>query len=402
MRPHRKEVSMKKRVAVLGATGSIGKNTLDVLRSERDFFEPVLFSAHNKKEQLLKLKEEFPGAVTVLEDGLLEAMNLLHAIASSGADITVNGISGAAGLEPSVAVIASGSALALANKETIVMAGPFILALAREKNVPVIPVDSEHSALFKLLEAHGKDNAEELILTASGGPFRNCSAEELSCVTPEKALAHPTWNMGPKISVDSATLANKGLEVIEASYLFGFPPEKIKVTIHPQSVVHSMVRLKNGAVYAQMSRPDMRLPIREALFWPETQAYPAGNTSPVFGALNFVSLSLSFEKPDFKKFPMLALAYEALNGGPHLPIVYNAANEEAVQAFFRGTISFPEISILAAYVLKHFAREDAQSSVLKEKPGSKNDSDSIEAILAIDREARKTANDYIYYRSKQC
>jgi 1-deoxy-D-xylulose-5-phosphate reductoisomerase len=365
------------------------------LRSERDHFEPVLFSAHRKREELLKLKEEFPGAVTVLVKNSNEGSNegLLEAIASSGADITVNGISGAAGLEPSVAAIASGSALALANKETIVMAGPVILAMAREKNVPVIPVDSEHSALFMLLEAHGKNNTEELILTASGGPFRNCSAEELSSVTPEKALAHPTWNMGPKISVDSATLANKGLEVIEASYLFGFPPEKIKVTIHPQSVVHSMVRLKNGAVYAQMSRPDMRLPIREALFWPKTQAYPAENAPSAFGALDFDALSLSFEKPDLEKFPMLALAYEVLTGDMNLPIAYNAANEEAVGAFFRGTIAFTEIPVIAAHVLKHFAK----GNVIKEKPDSKID--SIGSILAIDREARKIANDYIGDRS---
>jgi 1-deoxy-D-xylulose-5-phosphate reductoisomerase len=373
---------MKKRVAVLGATGSIGKSAMDVLRDQKDRFQPVLLTARSDAKGLLKLKEEFPSALTALADNAAGAQfdfsgrdGLLKAIAVCEADIAVNGISGAAGLEPSVAAIKAGSDLALANKETIVMAGRIVFALAAEKKVRVIPVDSEHSALFKLIEAHGKDNVSEIILTASGGPFREYSQEMLSSVTPKEALAHPTWNMGPKITVDSATLANKGLEVIEAAGLFGFPPEKIKVAIHPQSVVHSMVRLKDGAVYAQMSKPDMRLPIHEALTWPETVCSP-------FGVLDFTSLSLTFEKPDLERFPMLALAYRSLSGGEFLSVAYNAANETAVEAFLKEKIKFLEISRIVGYVLKNV--------------NSGESFESIGAILAADREARKMAEDFVW------
>lgn len=382
---------MKKRVAVLGATGSIGKSTLDILRNEKDRLEPVLFSSYAKARELLKLKEEFPGALTaVAGDGacsggtcpsgidFIGKEGLLRAIAAAGADITVNGIAGAAGLEPSAAVLKAGSDLALANKETVVMAGAIIFAMAKEKNVNIIPVDSEHSAIFKLLEAHGKNNTSEIVLTASGGPFRSYSGEKLKSVTPEEALAHPTWNMGPKITIDSATMANKGLEVIEAAGLFGFSPEKIRVTVHPQSIVHSMIRLRNGAVYAQMSKPDMRLCIQDALFWPATEYSP-------FGSLDFDSLNLSFEKCNFEKFPMLALAYEALKA-PLLPIAYNAANEVAVEAFFKKRIGFLEIPDIVGYVLK-------QSMPGGEKPLN------IETVLLRDREARELAGKRISDRS---
>jgi 1-deoxy-D-xylulose-5-phosphate reductoisomerase len=380
---------MKRKAAVLGATGSIGKSAMDVLRDQKDRFQPVLLTARSDAKGLLKLKEEFPDALTALADetaadgarfDFLGRDGLLSAIAAAKADITVNGISGAAGLEPSVAAINSGSDLALANKETIVMAGRIIFALAAEKNIRVIPVDSEHSALFKLIEAHGKDNVSEIILTASGGPFREYSEEMLLRVTLKDALAQPTWNMGPKITVDSATLANKGLEVIEAALLFGFPPEKIKVAIHPQSVVHSMVRLKDGAVYAQMSKPDMRLPIHEALSWPETVYSP-------FGVLDFTSLSLAFEKPDLEKFPMLALAYRALSGGGFFSVAYNAANETAVEAFLKEKINFLEIPCIVGYVL---------DNVLGYMSASGESLKSIESILVADREARKIAENFIW------
>ena len=379
---------MKKRVAVLGATGSIGKSTLDILRNNKDRFRPVLFSAHKNHEELISLKKEFPGTLAALSDdcslppGIDYAgkHGLLEAIASAKADITVNGISGAAGLEPSAAVLNAGSDLALANKETIVMAGNIIMSLAREKKRNIIPVDSEHFAVFKLLEAHGKDNAEEIILTASGGPFRNYSMEQLKAVTVNEALAHPTWKMGPKITVDSASMANKGLEVIEAARLFGFKPDKIKVAIHPQSTVHSMIRLKDGAVYAQMSNPDMKLPIHGALCWPDT-VYSA------YGRLNFDSLNLNFEKPNIEKFPMLGLAYKALQYGKHLPAVYNAANEMAVEAFFGGKISFPEIPCLVEYVLDQGFLHALECN-------------TIEAVLDLDREARKKAETYIENRSR--
>jgi len=278
---------------------------------------------------------------------------LLAAIADCGADITVNGISGAAGLEPSMAAIEAGSDLALANKETLVMAGPLVIKRANEKNAAIIPVDSEHSAIFHLLEAHCKDNMdnmEEIILTASGGPFRNYSLAEMEKASPKAALTHPTWNMGAKISIDSASMANKGLEVIEASRLFRLAPERIKVVIHPQSIVHSMIRLKDGELYAQLSRPDMRLPILKALYWPLLPPSEAsGNWG--FDRLDFDTLSLEFHRPDPVKFPMLPLAYEAIRKGGLYPCAYNGANEASVAAFLEGRIGFLDISRITRYVL---------------------------------------------------
>ena len=372
---------MKKKVALLGATGSIGRSALDVLRDKSDQFEPVLLTANKNSGELTKLKKEFPKALTILTNDDHE--ELLKAIETAGADISINGISGAAGLESSLAVIRAGSDLALANKESVVMAGELLFSLAREKNVSVIPIDSEHMALYKLINAHGRENTKEIILTASGGPFRNLSKEELKNVSPKDALAHPTWNMGQKITIDSASLANKGLEVIEAARYFDFPPEKIKVVIHPQSIVHSMIRLHDGAVYAQMSKPDMRLAIHEALTWPKTVHSP-------FGILDFDSLHLSFEKPDMEKFPMLRLAYDALNGNAFLPAAYNAANEIAVQAFFENRISFLDISRIVGYVLKETLSWDA--GVL-----------SLEAVLKQDKKARELAEEIICNnRGKKC
>ena len=340
-----------KKVAVLGATGSIGKSSLDVLR--HGDFQPVLFTAHTNQDLLLKLKEEFPTALLALSGEENAPMGidysgrqgLFDAISSCKADIFINGISGAAGLEPSIAALNSGASLALANKESIVMAASLILALGKER---IIPADSEHSAIFFLIKAHGRENIEEIILTASGGPFRNYSLERLSKVTPKEALDHPTYKMGPKISVDSATLANKGLEVIEAARFFEFPPEKIRVLIHPQSIVHSMLRLKDGSVYSQMSKPDMRLPIHSALHWPEIKPSSIGALNE---ALDFNGLSLDFDNPDTSRFPMLSLAYEACREGPLYPVAYNAANETAVDAFLEGRISFLEIPRIVEYVL---------------------------------------------------
>ncbi|MDR0494777.1 MAG: 1-deoxy-D-xylulose-5-phosphate reductoisomerase [Treponema sp.] len=353
---------MKKRVAVLGATGSIGTSALDVISKEKNNFEIVLLSAHRNGGALAELGRQWPGALTVLsnESG---AERLLAAIAASGADITLNGISGAAGLAPSMAALEAGSDLALANKETLVMAGPLVFMKAHEKKLNIIPVDSEHSAIFHLIEAHGYDSLDEIILTASGGPFRNYSAGEMEKAGPQAALAHPTWNMGPKISIDSATMANKGLEVIEAAMLFAlpngqpFPPEKIKVVVHPQSIVHSMIRMKDGAVYAQLSRPDMRLPIYKALHWPQTSSFNKDTSSKEdersdFGRLDFASLSLEFFPPDTEKFPMLSYAYEAVKKGGLYPCAYNGANEAAVSAFLAGRIGFLDIARVTGYVLE--------------------------------------------------
>ena len=389
-----------KKVAVLGATGSIGKSSLDVVRHGN--FEPVLFTAHTDRDGLLKLKDEFPHALLALScektafpphcdphcgietNDKIEysgRQGLLDAITNCDADIIINGITGAAGLEPSIAALNTGALLALANKETMVMAGPLVLALAEEKNTKIIPVDSEHSAIFHLIEAHGKENIEEIILTASGGPFRNYPLERLAEVGPEEALEHPTYNMGPKITVDSATLANKGLEVIEAVRFFGFPPEKIKVLIHPQSIVHSMVRVKDGAVYAQLSKPDMRHPIHCALLWPEIA--PSS-----FGALDFHGLSLDFENPDTLRFPMLSLAYSVCQDDLH-PVAYNAANESAVEAFLGGRISFLEIPRIVEYVVSNRIWSEANS----QKP-------CVQGILEADKTARNLAFEFMRRKTK--
>jgi len=361
---------MKKKVAILGATGSIGKSALDVIARGHHDFEVVLLTAHCHADQLAELGRLYPGAVTVHSGAEGGRESLLAAIANCGADITLNGISGAAGLEPSMAAIEAGSNLALANKETLVMAGPLVLRRAREKNVTIIPVDSEHSAIFHLVHAHcaAHSTPDEIILTASGGPFRNYSLEEMEKVSPQAALAHPTWNMGAKITIDSATMANKGLEVIEAARLFNCSTEKIKVVIHPQSVVHSMIRMQDGEVYAQLSRPDMRLPIHKALYWP--QAVPTD-----FGRLDFNALTLEFYPPDTEKFPLLALAYEAVQKGGLYPCAYNAANEAAVAAFLAGRIGFLDIGRITRYVVD------------RDKDWN-TEPDTIAPVMEADRQAR--------------
>jgi 1-deoxy-D-xylulose-5-phosphate reductoisomerase len=374
----------KKRIAVLGATGSIGKNTLDVIRADKGAFEPVLFSANSNTAVLSALAAEFPcakiafsGPRKTAEGAGFDKRNgvylgrggLLAAIADAGADITLNGISGAAGLEPSLAVLNSGSGLALANKESMVMAGSLVLKTAARHSLPVIPVDSEHSAIFNLIRRQGRDGLKEALLTASGGPFRTWSKEQLKNAALKDALAHPTWKMGAKITIDSASRANKGLEVIEAARLFDLNADNIKVVIHPQSIIHSMIRMKDGVVYAQLSRPDMRLPIHEALCYPEI--------APSLGKeLDFEDLCLSFEKPDLDRFPMLSLAYEALRAGGCYPIAYNAANEYAADAFFNGKIPFTGISDLCGRVLSMDWSGEA---------------DDLPSILEADRKARAAA-----------
>jgi 1-deoxy-D-xylulose-5-phosphate reductoisomerase len=334
---------MKKRIAVLGATGSIGTSALDVISRDTDNFEVVLLSAHSNREKLDELKQLWPSAVSVLSDEGKE--KLINAIRDIQPDITINGISTGAGLEPSIAAIEAGSTLALANKETIVMAGQFVLKLAKEKNVKIIPVDSEHSAIFHLLKNHSPRDISEIILTASGGPFRKLSPREMKNVTANDALSHPTWKMGKKITIDSASMANKGLEIIEACYFFDMPVEKIKVVIHPQSIVHSMIRLGNGTLYAQLSKPDMRHPISDALYFPDMA--PSG-----LELLNFDSLTLEFEKPDQKKFPMLDLAYTAAKQGGLYPCAYNAANETAVTAFLNNEARFTDIPKITSHILE--------------------------------------------------
>jgi 1-deoxy-D-xylulose-5-phosphate reductoisomerase len=338
----------------------------------------------------LALSREFPGARLTLsgeegeESGIAYygSRGLLRAIAEAGADITVNGIAGAAGLAPSLAALEAGSDLALANKETVVMAAPLVFALAEQKKRRILPVDSEHFAIFSLLEAHGREGLDRVLLTASGGPFRTYPVERFGRITVEEALAHPSWNMGPKITVDSATLANKGLEVIEAAGLFGLEPERIQVVIHPQSIVHSMIRLRDGAVYAQLSKPDMRLPIHNALYWPEGRAAS-------WDALEFGGLTLEFDNPDFEKFPLLSLAYEAVRRGGVYPAVYNAANEEAVRAFLSKEAGFLDIPRIVGYVFnRDWIQEKSPGASLGAPP-------DLAGILEADRRAREAAREYM-------
>jgi 1-deoxy-D-xylulose-5-phosphate reductoisomerase len=361
----------KKRVIILGATGSIGTSALDVLRAHPDEFEPVLLTAHADSTNLGHLSSEFPRAKTVLasRDG---TENLLREIRETEADIAVNGISGSSGLMPSIAAIESGKDLALANKETIVMAGPLVRALARKQGRRILPVDSEHSAVFSLLEAYGPSHVSEIILTASGGPFRTWDSERIKSATPKDALLHPTWSMGSKITIDSASLANKGLEVIEAVRLFDVDPSAVKVVGHPESLVHSPFRCVTESCTRRFP-PRHAPPIHEALFWPSTRPCPLTrlrSTRPI----------MHFESPR-EDFPMLP--WPTTCSWELYPACYNAANEVAVAAFLEGSLGFMGIAECAASVLDHDWSGEA---------------DSLDSILDADRRARDIARSFI----KEC
>ena len=335
----------RKRVIVLGATGSIGTSTLDCIRKYPDEFELAAFSANRNEKAFESLHEEFPSVPAVLASRDGEEA-LLAMIADTEADIAVNGISGAAGLFPSKAVLESGKDLALANKETAVMAGNLITALSEKRGRKIIPVDSEHSAVFHLIEAFGRDCIDEIILTASGGPFRTWPKEKIAAATVQDALKHPTWQMGAKITVDSASLANKGLEVIEACALFKIDAEKVKVVIHPQSLVHSLVRTTDGDLYAQVSYPDMRRPILAALRWPRKSA-------TLLEKLNFSApCEMTFEPPRWDAFPLLSMAFKAAAMKGSYPIAFNASNEEAVLRFLDGKIPFSALAEITAAVME--------------------------------------------------
>ncbi len=342
-----------KRLAILGSTGSIGTQTLDVVRSSPDLFEVSVLAANSSDQLLEKQINEFRPQLAVLADekaaarlrdryhGETEIRSgedaVIEAAAFDNADMVVTSMVGFAGLAPTLAALEAGKTIALANKETLVVAGELVTKLAKEKGVSILPVDSEHCALFQCLQGERRDTVERLILTASGGPFRGKTTEELNAVTVADCLKHPTWSMGRKITVDSATLVNKGLEVIEAHWLYDVPYERIEVAVHPQSIVHSMVEFRDGAVMAQLGLPDMRLPIQYAL------TYPVRETAN-FGRMDFKTrMSLSFEPPDMKTFRGLALAYEAGKAGGTMPCVLNGANEEAVAAFLSGRIGFLDI-----------------------------------------------------------
>jgi 1-deoxy-D-xylulose-5-phosphate reductoisomerase len=345
----------QKKVIVLGSTGSIGKSTLDVAHKLTERIKIAGLSCYSSYKTLLKQAEEFNVqalAITKVKSshsykgslfsGKEAASRLVESI---DADIVLNGIAGSPGLLPSIKAIETKKNLALANKETIVMAGQLVKKMSNESNVQIIPVDSEHSALFHLLKHISIENVKEIILTASGGAFRDIPVEKLPYVTPKDALQHPTWKMGEKITIDSATMANKGLEVIEAVHLFDISADKIKVVIHPQSYVHSLVRTVDGNLYAQISLPDMRLPIQNALTFPDI-------VFSGYKALELTDITMTFSSWDKKKYPMLKLAYEAaMCLGPY-PIVYNSSNEMAVAAFLKGLIRFTDIAKITARILE--------------------------------------------------
>ena len=336
-----------KKVLVLGSTGSIGTSTLDILRNQRDRFVCCGLSGNSKKDELERLAKEFacPSSLTKTEgiDGIKRLLD------ETKPDIVVNGIAGSAGLRPSMAVLEAGVDLALANKETVVMAGPLMFEAAKKSGSRILPVDSEHSAIFTLINQCGKENLDKIVITASGGPFRTFSREKLATVTVADALKHPTWDMGVKITIDSASLANKGLEVIEAVRLFDVKASQVQVVVHPQSVIHSLVRTKDGIVYGQFSEPDMKHPILQALDYPNV----IGNFMKPFDLTDTAdgSRTLTFEKPRVDDFSMLALAFECAEKGGSYPIVFNAVNEVAVQAFIEGEIGFLEIAELVEKVL---------------------------------------------------
>lgn len=373
----------RKKVSVLGSTGSIGKNTLEVVRALEPSFDVVALACRSSVVDLARQVREFsPAAVAVTgsldshEEGELGKLQnirvyrgeegLLQMLADTDADVVVNGISGARGLLPSLKTLQQGVNLALANKETVVMAGGLVAELVRRNGSKLLPVDSEHHALFCLLRGRNPEEVQEIILTASGGAFRDLTYEQLREVRIEDALTHPNWDMGAKITVDSATMANKGLEVIEAHHLFDIPVSAIKVLIHPQSCVHSLIRMTDGFIYGQLSQPDMRLPIQNALTYPDFKP-------SCIEAFDLTGKSLSFEPVDPEKYRLLTLAFEAAERAGGYPIAYNAANEAAVDRFLNREISFLEIAQLVEQVLQFDWKVPVEE---------------IEEILQVDRQAR--------------
>ena len=344
-----------KQIAILGSTGSIGTQTLDVVRQHPEAFSVYALSAHRSIDLLIKQALEFNPAVVCIADEtyyrpLCDALSdlpirvlagekaLAEMVTMPAIDVVVAAMVGYAGLRPTIEAIKAKKTIALANKETLVVAGEIIDRLAKRYKVDILPVDSEHSAIFQSLVGEDMTSVEKLLLTASGGPFRNFTLEQMQHVTAAEALRHPNWEMGAKITIDSASMMNKGFEVIEARWLFNIPVDKIQVLVHPQSVVHSAVQFVDGSVKAQLGTPDMRMPIQYALTYPERWM------SDVARLDLFATQCLTFEEPDFKRFPNLALAYEAMNKGGNMPCVLNAANEVVNLAFREGKCGFLQMS----------------------------------------------------------
>lgn len=381
-----------KRIAILGSTGSIGVNALKVIEANPEEYEVIALAGGKNIALLLEQIENFkPKAVAVLEAARAQEMKtqlpdarrtriffgtegFAHVATLDEVDTVISAMSGAAGLLPSYSAIKAGKGIALANKETMVMAGPLVMAEARKRGVSVLPIDSEHSAILQSLLGHPRENLRRVILTASGGPFRNLSLEEMRNITSAQALNHPTWSMGPKISIDSATLMNKGLEAIEAKWLFDLEIDQIHILIHSQSIVHSMVEYRDGSVICQMGIPDMIIPISYALSYPR---HLRNQLPPL--ELEKVG-TLSFEKPDLKRFRCLALALEASQIGGSMPCVLNGANEVAVESFLDGKIGFLDIPDMIERTMEmHHVHAI----------------DDLEAVMGADSWARETARDLL-------
>jgi 1-deoxy-D-xylulose-5-phosphate reductoisomerase len=374
-----------KRIAVLGSTGSIGTSCLDVAAAHRDRFSVAALTANSRWQRLAQQAQRFtPRWVVMADEGRrgevpagtfgpgveLEfgSAAVERVAAHPDVDIVVSAIVGAAGLRGTWAAVGAGKTVAIANKETLVVAGPLVMDLARRSGATLLPVDSEHSAVFQALQSGRRSEVKRVVLTASGGPFRTWSQEKIRSATREQALAHPTWSMGPKITIDSATMMNKALEIIEARWLFDLAVEQIEVVVHPQSIVHALVEFNDGSAIAQLSPPDMKLPIQYALTWPER----ALGASP---RLNLAeALRLDFEPPDRQRFPALDLGYEVARRGGSCGAVLNAANEAAVQRFLDGTLAFPDIVRASRAVLEYHDYDP---------------SPTLPQLLELDRWARK-------------
>ena len=377
----------KRKIAVLGSTGSIGTQALDVISQHSDRFDAYALVANNQVDKLIEQVHQFKPEVVVIANEskyavLKEALADLpvkvwagpdainQVVQDSEIDIVLTAMVGFAGLKPTISAIKSRKTIALANKETLVIAGELITKLSLENRTPVLPVDSEHSAIFQCLNGEGNNEIEKILLTASGGPFRNFSMEQLQKVTKEQALNHPNWNMGAKVTIDSSTLMNKGLEMIEAKWLFDVNPSQIEIIVHPQSIIHSMVQFKDRSIMAQMSLPDMRMPIQYALSYPDRLS---SETRPV----NFFELTtLTFEKPDTKKFRNLGLACKSIETGGNMPCIMNAANEIAVELFLQEKIGFLQMSDLIEQTMS--------KTVFIQNP-------TLEDYIQTDAEARKIA-----------
>lgn len=379
--------NQKRKIAVLGSTGSIGTQALDVVSRHPDRFEAYALVANNQVDRLLEQVRRFKPEVVVIANeskyaGLKEALSDLPVKVWAGAeaieqvvqdteiDIVLTAMVGFSGLKPTISAIKARKTIALANKETLVIAGELITRLALENRTAVLPVDSEHSAIFQCLNGEGSNEIEKILLTASGGPFRNFSMSQLQQVTKEQALHHPNWSMGAKVTIDSSTLMNKGLEMIEARWLFDVTPSQIEIIVHPQSIIHSMVQFKDRSIMAQLSLPDMRMPIQYAFSYPER--IPS-DVKPV----NFFELStLTFEKPDKERFRNLSLAYKSIENGGNMPCIMNAANEIAVELFLQEKIGFLQMSDLIEQTLT--------KTVFIQNP-------SLEDYIQTDTEAREIA-----------